>query len=166
MPGLISGGVRPARCADLSGGKTRPDAHGRWRYNSVTVPFWVYSDSVRLPTRTLITTVDRHLSTHTATALSEVILLVMVNDNRERALHRRWLELAADGGVLPPVVTTSYRKLRSWPAEGIWRPLTGRDALSLPLRRLARDTHLRDPRFANPGALPDRPGLAATGLTR
>jgi hypothetical protein len=99
-----------------------------------------------------------------------VTLLVMVNDNRERALHRRWLQLAADGAALPPVATTSYRKLRSWPAEGIWRPLTGRDALSVPLHRLARGTSPRDPRFGDPGALPERPsatpiGLAATDPT-
>lgn len=102
----------PARCADLSGGKPMPDAHGRWRYGTATVPFWVYSDSVRQPIRTLITTVERHLSTHTASE-SDVVLLVMVNDNRERALHRRWLQLAADGAALPSVATTSYRKLRS-----------------------------------------------------
>jgi hypothetical protein len=45
------------------GGKTRPDAHGRWRYGTAKVPFWVYSDSVRQPIPTLITTVERHLST-------------------------------------------------------------------------------------------------------
>jgi hypothetical protein len=153
----------PARCADVSGGKTRPDAYGRWRYGNVTVPFWIYSDSVRQQTRTLITTVGQHLSTHLATAESDVILLVMVNDNRERGLRRRWLDLT-DGAALPPVATTSYRKLRSWPAEGIWRPLTGRDALSVPLHRLARDTPERDSRFGDPGALPDRPSATPTGL--
>jgi hypothetical protein len=93
-----------------------------------------------------------------------VVLLVMVNDNRERALHRRWLELAADGAALPPVATTSYRKLRSWPAEGIWRPLTARGALSVPLHRLARGVPLRDSGFGDPGALPDRPSATSTGL--
>jgi hypothetical protein len=154
----------PARCADLSGGKTMPDVHGRWRYGAVTVPFWVYSDSVRQPIRTLIMTVERHLSVHPASPERDVILLVMVNDHRERALHRRWLQLAADGAALPPVATTSYRKLRSWPAEGIWRPLTARNALSVPLHRLARGTPPRDPRFGNPGALPDRPAATPTGL--
>lgn len=109
----------PARCADTSGGKTRPDAHGRWRYGRAAVPFWIYSDSVRQPTRTLITTVEKHLAVHAATAGRDVILLVMVNDHRERALHRRWLDLGAAGAVLPPVATTSYRKLRSWPVEGM-----------------------------------------------
>ena len=154
----------PARSADTSGGKTHPDAHGRWRHGSATVPFWIYSDTVREPNRTLITTVERHLAAHAATADRDVILLVMVNDNRERALHRRWLELAASGAVLPPVATTSYRKLRSWPVEGIWRPLTGRDALSVPLHRLARDTPPRDPRFGDPGALPDPASATPTGL--
>jgi hypothetical protein len=153
----------PARCADTSGGKTRPDAHGRWRYGTVTVPFWVYSDSVRQPTRAMMATVERHLSTHPASAERDVILLVMVNDNRERMLHRRWLDIA-DGAALPPVATTSYRKLRSWPAEGIWRPLIGRDALSVPLHRLARHTPERDPRFGDPGPLPDRPSATPMGL--
>ncbi|GIE99499.1 replication-relaxation family protein [Paractinoplanes rishiriensis] len=153
----------PARCADTSGGKTRPDAHGRWRYGTATVPFWIYSDSVRQPTRTLITTVERHLNTHPATAESDVILLVMVNDHRERALHRRWPELT-EGAALPPVATTSYRKLRLWPAEGIWRPLTGRDALSVPLHRLARHTAPHDPRFGDPGAFPDRPSALPMDL--
>lgn len=155
----------PARCADLGGGKTRPDAHGRWRYGRAAVPFWIYSDSVRQPTRTLITTVENHLATHTATAERDVILLVMVNDHRERALHRRWHELATTRAPLPPVATTSYRKLRSWPAEGIWQPLTGRGVLAVRLHRLARDTPPLDPRFGNPGLLPDQPsaGHAATG---
>jgi hypothetical protein len=154
----------PARCADLSGGRTRPDAHGRWRYGIATVPFWIYSDTVRQPTRTLITTVERHLAAHAATAERDVILLVMVNDNRERALHRRWLELAATGKALPPVATTSYRKLRSWPVEGIWQPLTGRNVLSVRLHRLARDTPPGDPRFGDPGAFPDRPSAIPMSL--
>ena len=108
----------PARCPDTSGGKTSPDAHGRWRYGTATVPFWIYSDTVRQPTRTLITTVERHQAVHTRTE-QDVILLVMVNDNRERQLHRRWLDLASAGVALPPVATTFYRKLRSWPAEAI-----------------------------------------------
>ena len=154
----------PARCADSSGGKTCPDAYGRWRYGAGTVPFWIYSDSVRQPTRTLITTVEKHLAVHTTTAGRDVILLVMVNDHRERALHRRWLDLAAAGAVLPPVATTSYRKLRSWPVEGIWQPLTGRGVLSVPLHRLARDTPLHGPRFADPGAFPECPPDLPAGL--
>jgi hypothetical protein len=146
----------PARCADLSGGKTHPDAHGRWRYGNATVPFWVYSDTERQPNRTLVATVERHLKVHAATADRDVILLVMVSDNRERALHRHWLHLAMGGmRSLPPVATTSYRKLRSWPAEGIWRPLTIRDTpLSVPLHRLARNKPPLDPRFGDPGPLP------------
>jgi hypothetical protein len=43
-----------------------------------------------------------------------VIVLVMVNDNRERHLHRRWADLArGSDAALPPVATTSYRKLRA-----------------------------------------------------
>ena len=145
----------PARCADLSGGKTLPDAHGRWRYGNATVPFWIYSDTVRQPNRTLIATVERHLSAHAATADRDVILLVMVSDNRERALHHRWLQLTTTGTVLPPVATTSYRKLRSWPAEGIWRPLSIRKPLSVPLHRLARNKPTRDPRFGDPGPFPN-----------
>jgi hypothetical protein len=58
----------PGRCAATGGGKIHPDAHGRWRYGNDTVPFWVYSDTVRQPTRALMATVERHLSTHPATA--------------------------------------------------------------------------------------------------
>ena len=153
----------PARCADMSGGKTRPDAHGRWRYGTVTVPFWIYTDSVRQQTRAMMATVERHLSMRPATAERDLILLVMVNDNRERMLHRRWLDIA-DGAALPPVATTSYRKLRSWPAAGIWRPLTGREAMSVPLHRLARHVPERDPRFGDPGPFPDRPSATPMGL--
>lgn len=119
----------PARCADTSGGKTLPDAHGRWRYADQTVPFWVYSDSVRHPFRSLITTVERHQAAH-RNAERDVIVLVMVNDNRERHLHRRWADLAqASGAALPPVATTSYRRLRGGPpgrSGGHWPTRTGR----------------------------------------
>jgi hypothetical protein len=144
----------PARCADSSGGKTSPDAHGRWRYHAATVPFWVYCDSVRSPNRTLIKTVERHQVVHRRTADQDVILLVMVNDNRERRLHLRWLELAAEGVVLPPVATTSYRKLRSWPAEAIWWPLTGRGYVRVRLHGLTRDPRPIEARFGDPGRFP------------
>jgi hypothetical protein len=79
----------------MSGGKTSPDAHGRWRHGTATMPFWAYSDTVRQRTRTLITTLEQHHAAHTRTAEHDVVLLVMVNDNRERQLHRRWLDLTA-----------------------------------------------------------------------
>jgi hypothetical protein len=66
------------------------------------------------------------------------------------------------GGVaLPPVATTSYSKLRSWPTAAIWWPLTGRDVLSVPLHHLARDARTGGPRFGDPGRYPIGPQLRA-----
>jgi len=118
----------PDRCAEASGGQLTPDAHGRWRQRGSTVPFWLYSDYVRDPMRTLVATVDRHTSVHRATADRDVILLVMVNDNREALLHQRWASYAPtpNGGPTPRVATTSYRKLRAWPTDAIWWPINPR----------------------------------------
>lgn len=113
----------PQRCADASGGRLTPDGHGRWRHRGVTVPFWIYSDYFRDPFRNLITTTQRHHAVHARTAEGDVILLVMVNDNREALLHRRWAAHTATGAPVPRVATTSYRKLRAWPTDAIWWPI-------------------------------------------
>jgi Replication-relaxation len=147
----------PARCTDISGGKTAPDAHGRWRYADQTVPFWIYSDSVRHPFRHLITTVERHQTAHRTE--QDVIVLVMVNDNRERHLHRRWTDLAVTSGVtLPPVATTSYRKLRAWPTGTIWWPLGNSDGSGAVLHHLAVGGRRSDPRFRDSGRYRDGSG--------
>nr|WP_221375076.1 replication-relaxation family protein [Actinoplanes polyasparticus] len=148
----------PARCADTSGGKTLPDAHGRWRYAAETVPFWVYCDSVRHPFRGLITTVERHQAVHWRTE-RDITVLVMVNDNRERHLHRRWTDLAAATGVpMPPVATTSYRKLRTWPTGAIWWPLAHPDGSGVALHHLAVGARQSNPRFRGSGLLSDGAG--------
>jgi hypothetical protein len=148
----------PARCADTSGGKTLPDAHGRWRYAAETVPFWVYCDSVRHPFRSLIATVERHHAVHWRTE-RDTTVLVMANENRERHLHRRWTDLAAATGVLlPPVATTSYRKLRAWPTGAIWWPLAHPDGSGVALHHLAGGARQNDPRFRGSGLLPDSSG--------
>ena len=113
----------PQRCAEASGGQLTPDAHGRWRQRGATVPFWLYSDYVRNPMRTLVGTVEQHVRVHRATAETDVILLVMVNDNREALLHQRWAGYAPTGAPVPRVATTSYRKLRAWPTDAIWWPI-------------------------------------------
>lgn len=113
----------PVSCADASGGRLATDAHGRWHHLGATVPFWIYSDYARDKYRTLITTVEKHLTVHRRTADRDVILLVMNNDTREAHLHERWAAHTANGAPVPRVATTSYRKLRAWPTEAIWWPV-------------------------------------------
>jgi len=114
----------PDRCAEASRGQVAPDAHGRWRQRGNSVPFWLYSDYVRDPMRTLVATVDQHTTVHRSNAADrDVILLVMVNDNREALLHQRWATYAPTGKPTPRVATTSYRKLRAWPTDAIWWPV-------------------------------------------
>jgi hypothetical protein len=102
----------PARCADLSGGKTSPDAHGRWRHGTATVPFWVYSDTVRQRTRALITTLERHHAAHTPTAehddcLRQALAIARKTGNQHSQivalnnLGEAYLRLGRFGAALP-----------------------------------------------------------------
>jgi hypothetical protein len=82
----------------------------------------------------------------------------MLNDNRERHLHKRWNGLMATNVALSRVATTSWRRLRSWPTEAIWWPLSTPTAQGVRLHQVGDIRRALGPRWRDPGRYP-RGGL-------